>query len=115
MIFLEFSIVTFGLAILENVYSVRLLWPVLTRRETLRERCGFFSFTAGAVLGSCLIALPERLLCMLSDPRLFGPCGTEVLWHVFCWGEMFTRRLDRTGEHPLPPCLIVPDRVCRRV
>lgn len=88
MIALEFSTVLFGLALFENIYSLRLLWPVITGRETLRERCGFFSFTAGAAVCSCLIALPERLVCMLSDPRLFGPCGTEVLWHVFCWGEI---------------------------
>jgi len=88
MILLEFSSVLFGLAVLETVYSCRLLWPVLTGRETLRERCGFFSFTAAAVLGSCLLALPERLLCMLSDHRLLGPCGTEVVWHIFCWGEI---------------------------
>jgi len=88
MILLEFSSVIFGLAVLDLAYSVRLLWPVLTRRETLRERCGFFSFTAGAVFSSCVLALPERLLCMLSDSRLLGPCGTEVVWHIFCWGEI---------------------------
>jgi len=87
MILLEFSSVLFCLAVLEIVYSSRLLWPVLTRRETLRERCGFFSFTAAAVFGSCLLALPERVLCMLSDYRLLGPCGTEAVWHIFCWGE----------------------------
>ena len=100
MILLEFSAVMFGLALIENIYSLRLLWPVLTGRETVRERCGFFSFTAGAVVCSCLIALPERFLCMMSDPRLFGPCGTEVLWHVFCWGEMFAPPV-RTSEHQL--------------